>query len=76
MAVRSPGLHCRSEPAMGQPQFQLMFSQAEMWMLFGAVLLGATVTTTGQANWFKGVQLLALYLIIAAILYLIPVTTP
>ncbi|MGO4525184.1 calcium/proton exchanger [Microvirga sp. 2MCAF35] len=59
-------------PAMGQPQFGLVFSQAEMWMLFGAVLLGATVTTTGQSNWFKGAQLLALYLIIAAILYLIP----
>jgi Ca2+:H+ antiporter len=59
-------------PAMGQPQFQLVFSQAEMWMLFGAILLGATVTTTGQSNWFKGAQLLALYLIIAAILYLIP----
>ena len=63
-------------PAMGQPQFQLVFSQAEMWMLFGAVLLGATVTTTGQSNWFKGAQLLALYLIIAAILYLIPAAAP
>ncbi len=63
-------------PAMGQPQFQLVFSQAEMWMLFGAVLLGATVTTTGQTDWFKGGQLLALYLIIAAMLYLIPTDTP
>ena len=63
-------------PAMGQAQFQLVFSQAEMWMLFGAVLLGATVATTGQSNWFKGVQLLALYLIIAAVLYLIPAATP
>lgn len=63
-------------PAMGQPQFRLVFSQAEMWMLFGAVLLGATVTTTGHSTWFRGAQLLALYLIIAAILYLIPATTP
>ena len=63
-------------PAMGPAQFQLVFSQAEMWMLFGAVLLGATVATTGQSNWFKGVQLLALYLIIAAVLYLIPTATP
>jgi Ca2+:H+ antiporter len=63
-------------PALGQPQFRLVFSQAEMWMLFGAVLLGATVTTTGQSNWFKGAQLLALYLIIAAILYLIPAAAP
>jgi len=63
-------------PAMGQPQFGLVFSQAEMWMLFGAVLLGATVTTSGHSTWFRGVQLLALYLIIAAILYLIPASTP
>jgi Ca2+:H+ antiporter len=34
------------------------------------------VTTTGQSNWFKGAQLLALYVIIAAILYLIPATAP
>ncbi|MCG7394378.1 calcium/proton exchanger [Microvirga sp. ACRRW] len=61
-------------PILGQPQFQLTFSQAEMWMLFGAVLLGATVTTTGHSTWFRGAQLLALYLIIAAILYLIPAT--
>lgn len=59
-------------PAMGQAQFQLVFSQAEMWMLFGAVLLGATVATMGQSNWFKGAQLLALYFIIAAVAYLIP----
>ncbi|WP_262297826.1 calcium/proton exchanger [Microvirga sesbaniae] len=59
-------------PAIGPAEFRLVFSQAEMWMLFGAVLLGATVATTGQSNWFKGAQLVALYVIIAAILYLIP----
>lgn len=61
-------------PALGQSQFRLVFSQAEMWMLFGAVLLGAIVTTAGHSTWFRGAQLLALYLIIAAILYLIPAT--
>lgn len=60
-------------PAVGRPQFQLVFSQAEMWILFGAVVLAATVATTGQSNWFKGAQLLALYLIIATVLYLLPV---
>ncbi|UVF17810.1 calcium/proton exchanger [Microvirga terrae] len=63
-------------PAIGPAEFRLVFSQAEMWMLFGAVLLGATVATTGQSNWFKGAQLVALYVIIAAILYLIPSPTP
>lgn len=62
-------------PPMRQ-QFQLVFSQAEMWMLFRAVLLGATIATTGQSNWFKGDQLLALYFIIAAVLYLLPATSP
>ena len=48
-------------PLMGQPKFQLApVHQAEMWMLFGAVLLGAPVTTTGRSNPFKGAQLLAL----------------
>jgi Ca2+:H+ antiporter len=36
----------------------------------------ATVATTGQSNWFKGAQLLALYFIIAAVLYLIPAASP
>jgi Ca2+:H+ antiporter len=62
--------------AAGQVPFRLVFSQAEMWMLFGAVLLGATVATTGQSNWFKGAQLLALYLIIATVLYLAPSVSP
>jgi Ca2+:H+ antiporter len=59
-------------PLMGQPQFRLVFTQAEMWMLFGAVLLGAVVATTGRSTWFNGAQLLALYLIIATVLYLLP----
>lgn len=63
-------------PLMGQPQFQLVFSQAEMWILFGAVLLGATVATTGHSDWFKGAQLLALYFIIATVLYLVPAVSP
>jgi Ca2+:H+ antiporter len=59
-------------PLTGQPLFELVFTQAEMWMLFGAVLLGATVATTGRSNWFNGTQLLALYLIVATVLYLLP----
>ena len=39
-----------SAPLIAQSQFQLVFSQAEMWMLFGAVLLGATVATTGHST--------------------------
>jgi Ca2+:H+ antiporter len=63
-------------PAVGQAQFQLIFSQAELWLLFAAVLLGATVAAAGQSNWFKGAQLLALYFIIAVVLYLTPAASP
>ena len=45
-------------------------------MLFGEILLGAAVATTGQSNWFKSDQLLALYFIIAGALYLVPATSP
>jgi Ca2+:H+ antiporter len=36
------------------------------------VLVGVVVASDGRANWFKGVQLLALYGVIAAVLYLLP----
>jgi Ca2+:H+ antiporter len=63
-------------PAVGQTPFRLIFSQAELWLLFAAVLLGATVAAAGQSNWFKGAQLLALYFIIAVVLYLTPAAAP
>ena len=37
------------------------------------VLIGALVTADGRSNWFKGVQLVAVYLIIALMFYFIPV---
>jgi Ca2+:H+ antiporter len=37
------------------------------------VLIGITIAGDGRANWFKGVQLLGFYLIIAALFYLLPV---
>lgn len=59
-------------PARGQPEFRLVFWQTETWMLFGAVLLGAAVVAVGQANWFKGAQLLSPYVIMTAVVYLVP----
>jgi Ca2+:H+ antiporter len=37
-----------------------------------AVIIGALVCGDGQANWFKGVQLITVYTIIALMYYLIP----
>ena len=36
------------------------------------VLTGIMVAGDGKANWFKGVQLLAVYVILAVMFYFIP----
>jgi Ca2+:H+ antiporter len=50
----------------------LSFSRTELGVLFLAVLIGATVANDGKGNWFKGVQLLAVYAMIALLLYFVP----
>jgi Ca2+:H+ antiporter len=50
----------------------LSFSRIEIGALFMGVLIGITVAGDGRANWFKGVQLLGFYLILAALFYLLP----
>lgn len=51
---------------------ELAFGRAEIGSLFMAVLIGAMVCGDGQSNWFKGVQLITVYAIIALMFYLIP----
>jgi Ca2+:H+ antiporter len=51
---------------------ELSFSRAEVGTLFIGVLIGAMVYGEGQANWFKGVQLITIYLIIAMMFYFMP----
>lgn len=53
----------------------LSFNRAEIGSLFIAVLVGAMVCGDGQSNWYKGVQLITVYAIIALMFYLIPVIT-
>ena len=52
---------------------ELSFNRAEIGALFMAVLIAAVVAGDGRSNWFKGVQLIAVYLIIALMFYFIPV---
>jgi Ca2+:H+ antiporter len=52
--------------------FTLSFGRAEMGSLLMAVLIGAMVCGDGQSNWFKGIQLITVYAIIALMFYLIP----
>ena len=51
---------------------ELAFSRAEIGSLMIAVLIGAMVCGDGQSNWYKGVQLITVYAIIAMMFYLIP----
>ncbi|HKE94405.1 MAG TPA: calcium/proton exchanger [Povalibacter sp.] len=51
---------------------ELSFSRAEVGSLFLGVLVGALVCSDGRTNWFKGVQLIAVYLIIAMMFYFMP----
>jgi Ca2+:H+ antiporter len=51
---------------------ELAFSRAEIGSLFMAVLIGVMVCGDGQSNWYKGVQLITVYAIIALMFYLIP----
>ena len=53
---------------------ELSFSRPEIGSLFMAVLIGALVAGDGRSNWYKGVQLIAVYLIIALMFYFIPTT--
>jgi Ca2+:H+ antiporter len=53
---------------------ELAFGRAEIGALFMAVLIGTVVAGDGRSNWFKGVQLIAVYLIIALMFYFIPVS--
>ena len=50
----------------------LAFGRAEIGALFLAVLIGTVVAGDGRSNWFKGVQLIAVYLIVALMFYFIP----
>ena len=50
----------------------LSFGRAEIGSLFFGVLIGAIVSGDGRANWYKGVQLITVYAIIALMFYFIP----
>jgi len=50
----------------------LSFRRVEIGALFLGALIGVTVAGDGRANWFKGVQLIAFYVILAALFYFLP----
>ena len=54
---------------------ELAFGRAELGSLFIAVMIGAMVSGDGESNWYKGVQLITVYAIIAMMFYLMPQLT-
>jgi Ca2+:H+ antiporter len=51
---------------------ELSFNRAEIGSLFMAVLIGTLVAGDGRSNWYRGVQLITVYVIIALMFYFIP----
>jgi Ca2+:H+ antiporter len=56
--------------AAGQ-YMNLVFSPLEVVAVFLATLLSAIITLDGESHWFEGVQLLALYAMIAVAVFFI-----
>ena len=50
----------------------LSFNGLGIGFLLLSVLIGAMVSADGRANWFKGVQLIVVYLMLAIMVYLAP----
>jgi Ca2+:H+ antiporter len=57
---------------VGPHPMALSFGRGEMGAMFMAVLIGAIVAGDGHANWFKGVQLVIVYVIISLMFYFMP----
>jgi Ca2+:H+ antiporter len=55
---------------------ELSFGRAELGAMFLAVLIGAMVSGDGRSNWYKGVQLTTVYVILAVLFYFMPETAP
>ncbi|HEY7204763.1 MAG TPA: calcium/proton exchanger [Methylomirabilota bacterium] len=62
--------------AIAPAPMSLAFSRLEIGTLLLGTLIVVTTAGDGQATWFKGVQLIAVYLIIAASVYWLPVVAP
>jgi len=50
---------------------ELSFGRSEIGSMFIVVLIGSIVSGHGHSNWYKGVQLTTVYVIIALMFYLI-----
>jgi Ca2+:H+ antiporter len=56
----------------GPQQMNLAFGKGLMFILFLVVIIAAIVSGDGRSNWYKGVQLLMAYVILALFFYFMP----
>lgn len=57
---------------VGPGQMNLSFPKGLIVMLFLSVILATMVAGDGRSNWYKGVQLIIVYVIMSMMLYFIP----
>jgi Ca2+:H+ antiporter len=57
---------------VGPAQLNLTFPRPLIVALFLAVILAAIVAGDGRSNWYKGVQLIIVYLMMGMMFYFIP----
>lgn len=57
---------------IGPRPMDLMFTPAEVLAIFLAVLITGQIASDGESNWIEGVQLLAVYFIMAIVFYFLP----
>ena len=71
----APALVLVSYAVAPQP-LELSFGRAEIGSMFLAVLIGTIVSGDGRSNWYKGVQLITVYVIMAFLFYFMPEVAP
>jgi Ca2+:H+ antiporter len=71
----APLLVLASFAVAAQP-FTLSFGRSEIGCMFLAIIIGTMVSSDGHANWFKGVQLITVYVIMALLFYFMPEAIP
>jgi len=57
---------------IGPQPMNLVFTPAEVMATAVAVLICGQISSDGESNWFEGVQLLAVYVIIGILFYFLP----
>jgi Ca2+:H+ antiporter len=60
--------------AVAPKPMNLVFGNAGLVIIFLAVLITGMIASDGKSNWFKGVQLLCVYVLIALCCYFLPNT--